>query len=252
MDPDESFAILARVWRRVSMSFLRDLILPHFFVFGSPLRRLPNNSAIIRFLIGFALCGVVFLFASREEPSMIALDPLQMRSATTFALTLVSLLVAKLVVGSHWPSVGLRPVRAWNRREALYAIQVFPVAAVAFAYLFRAQLADMIEANGVTGFIFLNLTFGLTWGFYQEFVYRGLLQNALASSVGPIAGLLIANIAYTFGPLHFDLYDAADPQKMMLFAPIFGIGLIFGLIYQRSGNLWLPAILHGLWPLNMA
>jgi len=234
------------------MSFLRDLILPHFFVFGSPLRRLPNNSAIIRFLIGFALCGGVFLFVAKEALSIVVPDPMQMRFATTLALTAASLLAAKLIVGPHWTFIGLRPVRAWNRRETLYAVQVFSVAAVAFAYFYRAQLADMIEANGVAGFIFLNLTFGLTWGFYQEFAYRGLLQNALASSVGPIAGLLIANIAYTFGPLHFDLYNAADPHKMMLFAPIFGIGLIFGLIYQRSGNLWLPAILHGLWPLNMA
>ena len=28
-------------------------------------------------------------------------------------------------------------------------------------------------------------------------------------------------------------------------------GLLFGVIYQRSGNLWIPAVLHGLWPPNM-
>ncbi len=34
-------------------------------------------------------------------------------------------------------------------------------------------------------------------------------------------------------------------------AAIFAIGLFFGLVYWRSGNVWIPAVLHGLWPLNM-
>jgi hypothetical protein len=35
-------------------------------------------------------------------------------------------------------------------------------------------------------------------------------------------------------------------------AAVFGIGLFFGIVYHRSGNLWIPAVMHGLWPPNMS
>jgi membrane protease YdiL (CAAX protease family) len=35
-------------------------------------------------------------------------------------------------------------------------------------------------------------------------------------------------------------------------AAIFGIGLVFGIVYARSGNVWIPAVMHGLWPPNMS
>jgi membrane protease YdiL (CAAX protease family) len=68
-----------------------------------------------------------------------------------------------------------------------------------------------------------------------------------------VAGVLIANLVFTFGPLHFNYFGLgtdAGPRWGM-FGAIFVIGQFFGLVYQRSGNLWIPALLHGLWPLNM-
>jgi len=108
------------------------------------------------------------------------------------------------------------------------------------------------DQEGLAGFLVFNVLYGLIWGIYQEITYRGLLQGVTVSKFGTIPGILIATVIFTFGPLHFSHYPGLieDPSKAIIFIPIFGIGLAFGIIYHRSGNIWIPAILHGLWPLN--
>jgi len=82
------------------------------------------------------------------------------------------------------------------------------------------------------------------WGFYQELAYRGMLQTELTRRFGATAGVLLANAVYTFGPLHFYHFGGASPVAM--FAAIFAIGLYFGVLRHRSGNLWMPAVFHGI------
>ena len=128
-----------------------------------------------------------------------------------------------------------------------------PMAAVAFGIMFRARFEQLAEAHGWTRVLLVSIPIGILWGMVQEMIYRGLLQTELTRRLGPYAGVLIANLGFTFDPLHFYHFalgtGAAPPWGM--FGAIFGIGLLFGVIYQRSGNLWIPAVLHGLWPPNM-
>jgi len=95
---------------------------------------------------------------------------------------------------------------------------------------------------------------GLLWGIVQELIYRGLLQTELVRRLGSITGVVIANLVFTFGPLHFNYFGLGTDSgpRWGMFAAIFGIGLLFGLIYRRSGNLWIPALMHGIWPLNIS
>jgi membrane protease YdiL (CAAX protease family) len=96
-----------------------------------------------------------------------------------------------------------------------------------------------------------SLLTGLLWGALQEVLYRGWLQTELTRRFGWVIGLLLANLAFTLGPLHSS-YILGTEVRWVELAAIFAIGLIFGLLYRRSGNLWIPALLHGLWPLNMS
>jgi membrane protease YdiL (CAAX protease family) len=58
----------------------------------------------------------------------------------------------------------------------------------------------------------------------------------------------VSNLIFTFGPLHFYHFAAAqkDPSHLWIFAGIFSIGLYFAMVFRRSGNLWIIAITHGL------
>ena len=86
----------------------------------------------------------------------------------------------------------------------------------------------------------------LCFGFYQELVYRGLVQSALVRRAGGLAGILAANALYTFGPLHWSYLSRPTTSAAALFGATFAIGLYFGVLYHRSRNLWLPAVFHAL------
>src|SRR5439155_2146928 len=84
------------------------------------------------------------------------------------------------------------------------------------------------------------------FGFYQEFVYRGMVQTELVRRWGAPVGILVANMLYTFGPLHWQYFASKASVGGPMFAAIFAIGLFFGLLYQRSGNLGIVTIFHAI------
>ena len=77
-------------------------------------------------------------------------------------------------------------------------------------------------------------------------VYRGILQSELVRRWGTLIGILIANIMYTFGPLHWNYFLARSAVAIPMFLSIFAIGLFFGILFRRSGNLWMVAVIHGI------
>lgn len=158
----------------------------------------------------------------------------------------------------HWSFVrvpaaafGVRRMVNWTRRERLYFVQVVPAAALVFSVLFRARLRALLDRHGLAGFLLFSVAFGVVWGIGQELIYRDWLQTELTRRFGTVAGLLVANVVFTFGPLHFDYLGGPGGVNWGGLAAIFGIGLFFGIVYARSGNVWIPAVMHGLWPLNM-
>ena len=88
----------------------------------------------------------------------------------------------------------------------------------------------------------------LCWGFFQEMVYRGLLQKTLSEKLGDTQGILISNLVFTFGTVHFHHYQyiAENLWHLKYFAFIFAAGLFFAWIYKRYNNLWLAGLFHGI------
>jgi membrane protease YdiL (CAAX protease family) len=233
-------------------SMLTDSIRAHSLRFERPLAPTYGDAAGLRILAAFLVVAIAVPFALR-----FALDAGGVRGAPGATLGFVLAWLAAFVVLQRYfvrvpmSAVGLRPWVDWTRRERLYFAQVVPLAAVVFAVLFRAHLHALIERHGLGGFLLVSLLGGLAWGMTQELVYRGWLQTELTRRFGAAAGIFAANLAFTFGPLHFDHLAAAGGVHWVTIAAIFGIGLLFGIIYSRSGNVWIPAAMHGLWPLNM-
>lgn len=229
-----------------------DSLKAHLLFFERPLAPAYPASRGLRMLVAFFVVAVALFFALRHGLAGIRLG----EGAFRPSLFVAGLFAAFLVLQRAWlhlpfAHVGLRPWRDWTRRERLYLFQVVPLAALVFALVFRTHLQALWQSHGTAGFVVFSLATGLAWGAIQELLYRGWLQTELTRRFGAWAGLLLANLAFTFGPLHLDyLTDPQGPRWLGLLA-VFGIGLLFGTLYRRSGNLWLPALLHGLWPPNM-
>jgi membrane protease YdiL (CAAX protease family) len=116
---------------------------------------------------------------------------------------------------------------------------VFPLV---FGPRLQAMFAQHFALEAVAN-IFIPYFF---FGFYQEVVYRGILQSALVCRCGVLIGILATNVLYTFGPLHWNYFSSPVSLAVPMFASIFAIGLFFGVLFKRSGNLWIVAVIHGI------
>lgn len=233
-------------------SLLVDSALAHLLKFEAPLAPTYGDAVGMRVLVAFVAVGIGLFFALR-----FALGALGVRGSVAnlcFVVVLLGafLLAQKAFVRAPMADAGLRRFADWTRRERLYVLQVIPLVAVAFAIVFRGHLTALLSQHGPAGFVVFSLLTGLIWGFVQELLYRGWLQTELTRRFGAVAGLLVANLAFTLGPLHWDYLAGSAGVNWGGLAAVFGIGLFFGFVYRRSGNVWIPAVLHGLWPLNMS
>ncbi|PZR75270.1 MAG: hypothetical protein DLM73_05795 [Chthoniobacterales bacterium] len=161
-------------------------------------------------------------------------------------LLVCALALVRFVAGLRLRQIGLYPWSEWSPVEKSYFIQLLVLANIVFPLVFLDRLR-LILAGPAAVSVLLNVFVPyLFFGFYQEVVYRGILQSELARRWGAWIGVLIANVLYTFGPLHWNYFSARGSVAIPMFAAIFAIGLFFGVLFRRSGNLWIVAVIHGI------
>jgi membrane protease YdiL (CAAX protease family) len=158
----------------------------------------------------------------------------------------LALLLVRYFARLEPSQLGLRPWRRWTTTEKSYFLQVLLLANVVFLLLFAGRIRAIVDRPSWPSAA-IALPVYLVWGFYQELMYRGILQRVLVTRWGPLPGILVSNLVYTFGPLHFYHFTGKTiPQALPMFAGIFAIGLFFAVLMWRSGNLWMVGIFHGL------
>ena len=155
----------------------------------------------------------------------------------------IALLWVRFLVGLRFSQIGFRPWHEWSATEKSYFVQLLVIANVVFPLVFASRLQAVFGRADTLPTILVVFVPYLFYGFYQEVVYRGMLQLELSRRWGAFAGILASNLLYTFGPLHWNYFS---PLHIPMFASIFAIGLFFGILFRRSGNLWIVAIIHGI------
>jgi membrane protease YdiL (CAAX protease family) len=157
----------------------------------------------------------------------------------------IALLAVRFGAGLKLSAIGLYRWREWSETERSYFFQVLVLANVVFGVLFAGRLKEALSQPGLLERVWSVFLPYLLWGFYQEVVYRGILQTELVRRWGPLRGILASNALFTFGPLHFYHFSQTSPALPM-FAGIFAIGLFFAVLFWRSGNLWMVGLFHGV------
>lgn len=163
------------------------------------------------------------------------------------------LLAGCIVAARYWArasfeDLGFLPWRKWTTTEKLYFAQVVPLAIVIFGVLYSEMLGVVRAHREVWAAAAGIGVVELLWGFYQELVYRGLLQTELTRRLGAPWGLIAANLVFTFGPLHFYHLASGRPWSSIaaILAATFAIGLFFAFVFHRTRNLWLVGVFHGI------
>lgn len=151
-----------------------------------------------------------------------------------------------LVAGLKLSEIGLGRWREWTTTEKSYFLQVVLVANVVFSIVFSVPLRNRLDQSPAIAFLWSIFLPYLFFGFYQELVYRGMVQLELVRRWGTLVGILVANLLYTFGPLHAYYFSSRASVAVSMFASIFVVGLFFGVVFRRSGNLWIVAVFHAI------
>lgn len=124
-------------------------------------------------------------------------------------------------------------------------VVLFVAANAVFFVVFLARLRVVAADPAFATHLWTIVLPYLLWGFYQELVYRGILQTALARLLKQPAALLVSNALFTFGPLHY-YYWAHPATALANFSIVFVTGLVFAVAFALSKNLWLVGMLHGV------
>ena len=215
----------------------------HAFLFENKRAPTYDASAGLRLLLIFvALEGVIGPRLSLFSWLHLPLPPIWLRVPLLLSL---ALLLIRFVARLKLSQISLVPWREWSGTEKSYFVQVFLIANVVFGVLFADRLRTILAEPSLLGRVWTVFLPNFLWGFYQEVVYRGILQTELVRRWGPLRGILVSNALFTFGPLHFYHFSHAS-SALPMFAGIFATGLFFAVLFWRSGNLWMVAVFHGI------
>ena len=153
----------------------------HFFLFDARRGEPYSPSAATRLLIAAVALELTRLAAVPWFREHLPRVPLPLLLATFIGLALLAVVTA---AGLHLRQIGLRSSRDWTPTEKSYFLQVTIGANFLFLLLFATPLRHRVAQSGLTAtFLGVFLPY-LFFGFYQELVYRGMLQSALTHRWG--------------------------------------------------------------------
>lgn len=79
----------------------------------------------------------------------------------------------------------------------------------------------------------------------EEFLFRGVIQNRLKETFIPPVAIFIT--AAIFAPLHVIALIGDPSGKLIAISILFFPSLIFGIVYEKTGNLVSNALVHGIY-----
>lgn len=141
-----------------------------------------------------------------------------------------------------WSAIGFRPAPVGWCAAAVFAgvTLVFLLDAVASAFETPlSELSEVVarvvapEGFSWAGMAAMVAAGGVIAPLGEEALYRGVLYGWLRRKWGPLAGTIVS--ALIFGISHWNPYWAA-------FATV--IGVVLAVVYEKSGSLWPPILLH--------
>ena len=146
---------------------------------------------------------------------------------------LVATVAMMRVRGIGFKDAGVRFGKPWE--VAWIALTGVPFGFIDYLILRPESIATGLSLSGV---LLLALGLGLSTGFVEELVFRGLMQPRAVEIFGERRGLV--GVAAVFASLHIGWLSPVD----LIF--VFSVGLFYGFMTLRTGNIIGVTLSHGL------
>ncbi|WP_058364863.1 CPBP family intramembrane glutamic endopeptidase [Haloparvum sedimenti] len=150
---------------------------------------------------------------------------------------------------------GLIRVRALDRRDALLTVGgVVVLLALQFVLLYALQVLGLSTGENQamlpgredpTYFLYMVVVSVLFVGPAEELLFRGVVQGLLRRAFAAWPAILIAGAF--FGLIHAPAVQGGQVETLLYAVVATLLGCLLGYLYERSGNLAVPAIAHGLY-----
>jgi membrane protease YdiL (CAAX protease family) len=103
-------------------------------------------------------------------------------------------------------------------------------------------LTKSTTAEGLIVYLLFSI---LLIGLGEELFWRGFIQKKIINRVGRFKGVIIASALFAL--IHFYILTIISFGKGLTFLLLIGlVGVIWGYLYERTGNIWSAAISHGI------
>jgi membrane protease YdiL (CAAX protease family) len=241
-------------WNRVALvAYLALLAVAELAVtFGNPLLVFPLHGGIVGlasvhvavlegrpdraglrhpmtpFLLAFIVVALIRIISLTLPLG--AIEPAYRYLAAGMPMTLGALLVAR-AAGFSRRDIGL----AWRmgRLQVIVIVVSFGLGFLEFVILRPAPLGPLPWlAAGVVPAVVV----GISTGFPEELIFRGVLQTATRPILGRMNWIYVSLV---FAALHIGYQSSLD------LAFVFGVGLIYGWVFERSRSILGISIGHG-------
>ncbi|WP_255169516.1 CPBP family intramembrane glutamic endopeptidase [Natrononativus amylolyticus] len=79
----------------------------------------------------------------------------------------------------------------------------------------------------------------------EEYLFRGVIQGRLRNTFGPASAIVVASLL--FGSMHFGNWTGSLATVVGWALLITGVGVVMGVLYERTNNLTVPIIAHAVY-----
>lgn len=100
----------------------------------------------------------------------------------------------------------------------------------------------LFSARQVVETLLLAALLAFASGFGEEIAFRGYLQSRIAERYNRAAAVIIVAVLFA---LSYPVAGVSNPLLYSLTAIL--VGILFGVLYVRTGSLWMGIALHSIW-----
>ncbi|MFB6102072.1 MAG: lysostaphin resistance A-like protein [Haloplanus sp.] len=173
-------------------------------------------AAVLQF-VGFGIAVAGYLAITRDW-GLVRIRVPTLREVALIGLGVIALLIAQLVIARLLTILGVQvaqnQVVVTGQQDPRYFLYMIPVAI-------------------------------LLVGPFEELVFRGGVQGILRRTWGPSVAIVLSSVL--FGLVHWVALTGGGGARVPYVTVAAALGLVLGSLYERSRNLLVPAVVHGLY-----